>query len=149
VLAEEHLNAAECLCPETRIRVNVLGLEIVVNLGLGSLGETTLNSIVLVTKVVAVARRDVGESKGVVGRVGAAVRRPIQRGWIFIITSSLELRESNAEKELIGDGVAVLAPQAGVDGSRSGQGRRGQGNNYSIQLHICRCEDVAEDGNAI
>jgi hypothetical protein len=101
---------------------HLLCLEVVVNAELGALGEARLGPVVVVAKVVAVAGGHKGEAKGVVGRRGAAVRGPVDSGRILRVAAAGELRQCDAEEQLVGHSHVALAPnRAARHGAEAGR----------------------------
>src|SRR5690554_6136678 len=100
---------------------HVLGLELVVNARLRTLGEPGLVPIVLEAKAVAVAGRSVGEPEGVIWRGSAAVGGPIETGRVPRVAPGCELGERHAEEEFVGDSIDALALDQGSLTGRHGQ----------------------------
>ncbi len=63
----------------------LLFLEVDVDAKAADLVKSVLRLVVAIAKVMALAGRQKGKPKGVIRRVGAAVRRPIKRLWILLL----------------------------------------------------------------
>ncbi|CAH0044746.1 unnamed protein product [Clonostachys solani] len=84
-------------------------VNLVVDLLLGAHGEASLGTIVVVAKIMSIARRSERESERVVRRRGASVRGPVDGVGVKRISTGCEGWKRDAEQDLVGDGLDALA----------------------------------------
>ena len=109
---------------------NILVQELVINLILVCRGEPVLGLVVPVPEIVAVAGLVEGPAPRVLGRVGAAVRVPVERGRVLDVAVLDEGVERVREETRVRDGVLATFKRGG--GAGHGQaGDEGQEACYA------------------
>jgi len=114
---------------------NILIQELVINLILVCRGEPVLGLVVPVPEIVAVAGLVEGPAPRVLGRVGAAVRVPVERGRVLDVAVLDEGVERVREETCVRDGVLATFKRGG--GAGYGQaGDEGQEAGYGGEFHL-------------